>query len=89
MTTKPRLRLVDVELSRVIPLSDRFTVADLLMSSVLGIPREHSIITSRPALVAYRERCFARPARQKALADHMASFDEDAGPRPQPGPQQG
>ena len=61
-------------------LTDRFTVADLLMSSVLGIPREHPIITSRPVLVAYRDRCFARPARQKALADHMASFDESAGP---------
>jgi glutathione S-transferase len=52
-------------------LEDRFTAADLLMSSVLRILRDGNIVSSRPRLKAYQERCEARPAFHKALADHL------------------
>jgi glutathione S-transferase len=55
-------------------LEDRFTAADLLMTTVLRIPRHCDLVTSKPVLENYRLRCEARPAFQKALADHMADF---------------
>ena len=46
--------------------TDDFTVADILMAHVLssGI-RDQSLITPYPAVLAYRERCLARPAWQR------------------------
>jgi len=32
------------------------------------------VLDSFPTLSAYKARCEARPAFQKALADHMAAF---------------
>jgi glutathione S-transferase len=55
-------------------LEQRFTAADLLMSSVLRILRDTGLVSARPTLAAYCSRCEARPAFQKALADHMANF---------------
>ena len=55
-------------------LEHRFTAADLLVTSVLRILRNTELLSGMPALVAYRSRCEARPAFQKALADHMANF---------------
>jgi len=52
----------------------RFTVADLLMCTVLRILRHTDLVTSMPVLNAYVERCEARPAFKKALADHLAAF---------------
>jgi glutathione S-transferase len=57
-------------------LEDRFTVADLLMTTVLRIPRHTDLIAQMPVLEAYRLRCEARPAFRKALADQMADFVE-------------
>ncbi len=57
-------------------LESRFTVADLLMTTVLRIPRHTDLITQMPILEAYRLRCEARPAFRKALADQMADFAE-------------
>lgn len=57
-------------------LEERFTVADLLMTTVLGIPRHTDLIAQMPVLEAYRMRCEARPAFKKALADQMADFAE-------------
>ena len=57
-------------------LEKRFTAADLLMTTVLRILRHTDIVTQIPALEAYRLRCEARPAFQKALADQMAPFQE-------------
>jgi len=31
-------------------------------------------VTERPALKAYQQRCEARPAFQKAMADHLKPF---------------
>lgn len=55
-------------------LEDRFTAGDLLMTTVLRILRHTEIIAGMPVLAAYKERCEARPAFRKALADHMALF---------------
>ncbi|WP_437970940.1 glutathione S-transferase family protein [Sorangium sp. So ce260] len=55
-------------------LEDRFTAADLLMTTVLRILRHTELVAEVPALEAYRLRCEARPAFEKALAEHMAPF---------------
>jgi glutathione S-transferase len=57
-------------------LEDRFTVADLLMTTVLQIPRQTNLVAQIPVLDAYRLRCEARPAFKKALAAQMADFIE-------------
>lgn len=55
-------------------LEDSFTAADLLMATVLRILRHTDIVATRPILQAYQARCEARPAFQKALADHLRPF---------------
>ena len=59
-------------------LEDRFTAGDLLMTTVLRILRHTDIVSGRPALKAYQERCEARPAFQKAMADHLRPFAASA-----------
>ena len=59
-------------------LETRFTVADLLMTSVLRILRHTDLVECRPALRAYQHRCEARPAFRKALADQLAPFAANA-----------
>jgi len=59
-------------------LQDRFTAADLLMVTVLRILQRTGLVEEMPALYSYRLRCEARPAFQKALADQMARFAENA-----------
>jgi glutathione S-transferase len=59
-------------------LEDRFTAGDLLMTTVLRILRHTDIVSGRPALKAYQERCEARPTFQKAMADHLKPFEAGA-----------
>ncbi|MGA7041950.1 MAG: glutathione S-transferase family protein [Pseudolabrys sp.] len=59
-------------------LEDRFTVADLLMTTVLRILRHIDLVTQMPTLEAYRLRCETRPAFKKALAAQMADFSDKA-----------
>lgn len=56
-------------------LLDRFTAADLLLTTVLRILRTTDLVEARPPLRTYQQRCEARPAFQKALSDHMANFE--------------
>jgi glutathione S-transferase len=51
-----------------------FSAADILMTSVLRMLRHTDLLSEQPALVAYKERCEARPAFEKALAGQMAAF---------------
>jgi glutathione S-transferase len=60
-------------------LEDRFTAGDLMMTTVLRILRHTDIVSDRPALKAYQGRCEARPAFQKAMADHLKPFEAKAG----------
>ena len=59
-------------------LEDRFTAADLLMTTVLRILRHTDIVAQHPVLEAYRDRCEARPAFARAMADHLAPFAANA-----------
>lgn len=55
-----------------------FTFGDLMMTSVLGGLRGTGILDTHPNLAAYVARGEARPAHQKAMADHLAVFDDSA-----------
>lgn len=58
-------------------LEDRFTAGDLMMSSVLRILRSTDVLDGFPNLAAYRARCEARPAFQRAIAGQMSDFEKD------------
>ena len=53
---------------------DRFTVGDLLMTTVLRILNHTDIVTSDRRLAAYVERNTARPAFQRVLAAQIGDF---------------
>jgi glutathione S-transferase len=57
---------------------DRFTVGDLMMTTVLRILHHTDMVTSDQRLAAYVERCTARPAYQRALDAQLADFREAA-----------
>jgi glutathione S-transferase len=59
-------------------LEGRFTAADLIMTTVLRIPRQTDLVARMPILEAYRQRCEGRPAFKRALTDHMANFARHA-----------
>lgn len=71
-----RTRLAELagSLGRREHLTGQFSAADVLMTSVLRILRHTDLLAEQPALLAYKERCEARPAFQKALADQLATF---------------
>ena len=56
----------------------RFTVGDLMMSTVLRILQHTDIVTSDKRLAAYIERCTARPAFKRALDAQMGDFRKAA-----------
>jgi glutathione S-transferase len=51
-----------------------FSAADILMTTVLRILRHTDLLEEQPGLVAYKERCEARPGFTKALEDQMMAF---------------
>jgi glutathione S-transferase len=63
-------------------LVDRFSAADLLMTTVLRILRDSELVAREPRLEAYRLRCQARPAFERALDAQMAAFARHAPPSP-------
>jgi glutathione S-transferase len=58
-------------------LEGEFTVADLLMISVLRNLRHTTIVKDIPVLAAYQARGEARPAFQRALAAQLAHFERN------------
>lgn len=54
---------------------DRFTLGDLLMVTVLRNLRHTGMVEEFPNLAAYKARCEARPAFQRAIAAQMALYD--------------
>ena len=56
----------------------RFTAGDLMMTTVLRMLSNTDIISSHPQLVAYVERCTARPAFQRAFDAQLGDFREAA-----------
>ena len=59
-------------------LEHEFTGADLIMTTVLRIPRHTDLVKNLPALAAYQARCEARPAFARALASQLAPFERYA-----------
>lgn len=57
---------------------DRFTIGDLMMTTVFRMARSSGLLAEYPSLVAYLDRAESRPAFQQALADHLAPFAENA-----------
>jgi glutathione S-transferase len=47
----------------------------ILMTSVLRILRHTDLLEEQPVLLAYKQRCEARPAFVRALAAQMAAFE--------------
>ena len=61
-------------------VGEDFTVADLMLASVLKVARSLEMLGECPTLAAHQERCFARPAYRDAIAEQCAGF-EGHGPR--------
>jgi glutathione S-transferase len=57
---------------------DRFTVGDLMMTTVLRILNHTDIVSSDRRLAAYVERCTARPAFKRALDAQIGDFNKVA-----------
>ncbi len=55
-------------------LVDRFTAADILMTTVLRFVRHTDLLAEFAPTDAYVKRCEARPAFQRALRDQMADY---------------
>ena len=57
---------------------DRFTVGDLMMTTVLRILKHTDIVTSEKRLAAYVERCTSRPAFKRAFDAQIGDFRKAA-----------
>lgn len=55
-------------------VGDRFSAGDLMMATVLRGLRHTTVLADYPVLTAFVERCTARPAFKRALADQMKPF---------------
>jgi glutathione S-transferase len=55
-------------------LTGQFSVADILMNTVLRFLKHTDIVARYPALHAYHQRCTARPAFGRALAAQLALY---------------
>jgi len=55
-------------------LVDRFSAADIMMIMVLRALRHTTMVADMPTLRAYRDRCEARPAFQRALKGQLDAF---------------
>ena len=56
-------------------LEGTFTAGDLMMTTVLRILRHTDLLDREPTLKAYKERCEARPAFQRALRGQLSAFE--------------
>ena len=55
-------------------LADRFSVADIAMATTLREVEDREVFRRDAAVVAYLERCLARPAFAEALEEQLAGF---------------
>ena len=78
-----RLKCVSNALGDKEWLEDRFTIADLMLVTVLRQLRAGRVLEQYPNLVALVARGEARSAFQRALADQLAVFAKNE-PEPQP-----
>lgn len=59
-------------------LAGEFSIADIMMTTVLRFLRHTDLLGTQPTLVAFKDRCESRPAFQKALAGQMEPFQSAA-----------
>jgi glutathione S-transferase len=59
-------------------LAERFSVADILMATVLRGLEGSPLLAAEPVLEAYLARCLSRPAFERALAAQIADFSQQA-----------
>jgi glutathione S-transferase len=71
-----RLRDLDDWLEEREWLAETFSVADILMTTVLRLMDNMEMVERYARVRAYRDRCMARPAFRKALADQVAHFTQ-------------
>ena len=64
--------------NRAYLVADRFTAADLVMTTVLRFLRETPVVGGYDNLAALQSRCEARPAFQRALQAQMSNFEKFA-----------
>jgi glutathione S-transferase len=69
-----RLRQVDDWLDGRDHLAGEFSAADILMTTVVRLLDGMGYVERFARLAAWRDRCTARPAYRKALADQVALF---------------
>lgn len=74
-----KLRDLDAWLGNREYLTDQFTAADILMTTVLRMLDDTGYTEPFVRLNAYQARCTARPAFQKALADQVALYSSAVG----------
>lgn len=60
---------------RMFVATDEFTVADILMTHVLTGIKDPALIEAHPGVVAYRDRCLARPAWTRTLDAYFARVE--------------
>lgn len=77
-TARSRLQATADALGEREWLAGRFSIADILMTTVLRNVDHTEILADYPALVAYKARAEARPAFQRALADQLAAYRQPA-----------
>lgn len=53
-----------------------FTIADLMLASVLKIARGLELLKNHPTLVAYQDRCLDRDPYKKAVADQCVTIEQ-------------
>jgi glutathione S-transferase len=73
-----RLGQVDAWLEGRDFLAGEFSVADILMTTVVRLLDGMGYVERFGRLTAWRDRCTARPAYRKALADQVALFTQEA-----------
>ena len=73
-TVRMRLQELAATLGDAAFLEGNFSAADLIMACVLRIVPREEILDDYPTLAAYLDRCTARPAFRKALADQLALY---------------
>jgi glutathione S-transferase len=56
-------------------VTEDFTIADLMMGSVLRIAHRLGLLARYPVLCAYHDRCLDRPAFRQAVADQCATIE--------------
>lgn len=74
VTAAANKRLDELEMAigeRTWLVGTEFTVADLMMASVLKIARNLGLLDGRPAILRYQDRCLDRPAYRKAITDQQ------------------